>query len=131
MKRQDTSLKTRLKRFPVVIGSSVLFFFLAAAPMRVSSELSGFSMLGTTSSATNVLTLNFILSLGFNEFLLAVVGDWYKAQIKLRGGADTLVTSSPFRYFCHPNYIGEIIGWMALCLLFPVLELVFGLLTKK
>ena len=66
MKRRDALLKTRLKRFPVVIGSSVLFFFLAVAPMQVISGLSGFSMLGTTSSATNVLTLNSILALGFN-----------------------------------------------------------------
>mmetsp|Transcript_36436 Transcript_36436/g.43872 ORF Transcript_36436/g.43872 Transcript_36436/m.43872 type:complete len:384 (+) Transcript_36436:46-1197(+) len=131
MKRRDASLKTRLKRFPVVIGSSVLFFFLAAAPMRVSSGLSGFSTLVTTSSATKALTLNSILALGFGGFLLAAVGDWYKARIKLRDGADTLVTSGPFRYFRHPNYTGEIIGWTASCLLLPVLELVFGLLTNS
>jgi len=99
--------------------------------MRVSSGLSGFSTLVTTSSATKALALNSILALGFGGFLLAAVGDWYKARIKLRDGADTLVTSGPFRYFRHPNYTGEIIGWTASCLLLPVLELVFGLLTNS
>lgn len=62
------------------------------------------------------------LAIGFSGMLLAAVGDWYKSKIKVRDGADTLVTSGPFRYFRHPNYIGEMIGWTSLCLLTPALS---------
>mmetsp|Transcript_27294 Transcript_27294/g.31156 ORF Transcript_27294/g.31156 Transcript_27294/m.31156 type:complete len:346 (+) Transcript_27294:246-1283(+) len=112
MKRRDASFLERLKRLPIVTGCSALFFCMAAAPMRA---------LALVQPECNALTIS-TLAIGFTGFLLAAVGDWYKSKIKARDGPQKLVTSGPFRYFRHPNYTGEIIGWTCLCLLLPLMS---------
>lgn len=79
--------------------------------MRVLSLLGG--ELGPLATAS--------LAAGFSGFLLAAVGDWYKCKIKGTHGPQTLVTTGPFRFFRHPNYTGEILGWTCLVLLLPLL----------
>jgi steroid 5-alpha reductase family enzyme len=112
MKRRDAAFSERLKRLPVITGCSVLFFCMAAAPMRI---------LALTNPSGNALTTA-TLAVGFLGFSLAAVGDWYKCKIKARDGPDTLVTSGPFRYFRHPNYTGEMILWTCVCLLMPLVS---------
>lgn len=46
-------------------------------------------------------------------FGVATVGDVWKTLCKSRDGADTLVTSGPFRLLRHPNYTGELLLWTA------------------
>jgi len=113
MTRRDASLSERLKRLPVIIGCSVLYFCMAAGPMR---------SLALADPKSNILTLG-TLSVGFAGFLLAAVGDWYKAKTKARDGPQKLVTTGPFRYFRHPNYTGEMIGWTCLCVLLPMMSI--------
>mmetsp|Transcript_923 Transcript_923/g.2289 ORF Transcript_923/g.2289 Transcript_923/m.2289 type:complete len:398 (+) Transcript_923:91-1284(+) len=111
MKKRDASIAERLKRLPIITFCAVLYYFMAAAPMRVLSLLGG--ELGPLATAS--------LAAGFSGFLLAAVGDWYKCKIKGTHGPQTLVTTGPFRFFRHPNYTGEILGWTCLVLLLPLL----------
>jgi steroid 5-alpha reductase family enzyme len=46
---------------------------------------------------------------------MAALGDLTKSVGKARRGEDALITGGIFRFFRHPNYTGEIIGWTASC----------------
>jgi len=117
MKPRDASLAERLKRLPIIMACSLMYFCMAAAPMRTLMLVSSTSPTNNNGIMLGMATL----VVGFAGFLLAAVGDWYKSKIKARDGAHVLVTSGPFRYFRHPNYTGEIIGWTCSCLLLPVM----------
>eukprot|EP00536_Pseudo-nitzschia_multiseries_P003232 jgi/Psemu1/64040/estExt_Genemark1.C_480051 len=114
MKRRDDTLAQRLKRLPLILGCSALYYCMAAPAMKI---LALDNPAPTISNAA-------ALAVGIFGFGLAAVGDWYKSKIKARDGADTLVTSGPFRYFRHPNYTGEMIGWTSACILLPALSLI-------
>lgn len=120
MKRRDATLAERLKRLPLILGCSGLYYCMAGSPMKI---------LALDNPSTNVANAA-ALAIGFSGFLLAAVGDWYKSKIKARDGADTLVTSGPFRFFRHPNYTGEMIGWASLCILVPALSLRLSNLSR-
>eukprot|EP00532_Pseudo-nitzschia_australis_P009392 CAMPEP_0168179152 /NCGR_PEP_ID=MMETSP0139_2-20121125/9653_1 /TAXON_ID=44445 /ORGANISM="Pseudo-nitzschia australis, Strain 10249 10 AB" /LENGTH=367 /DNA_ID=CAMNT_0008098887 /DNA_START=83 /DNA_END=1186 /DNA_ORIENTATION=- len=112
MKRRDATLAERFKRLPIILGCSGLYYCMACCPMKI------LALDNPTTSVANAAAL----AIGFLGMLLAAVGDWYKSKIKARDGVNTLVTSGPFRYFRHPNYTGEMIGWTSLCLLTPALS---------
>jgi len=114
MKRRDATLKERMGRLPVAVGCSLLYFCMTVAPMRA---LAATGASGPCISAA--------LGVGAAGFLLAAVGDWYKARTKARDGPDKLVTSGPYRYFRHPNYTGEMLLWTCVCVVAPLLG-VFG-----
>ena len=101
MKRRDVTVAERLKRAPVIVGCSALYFCMAA-PLRVTALASG----GPTSAAAAV-------ALAFVGFGVAAAGDTIKTAVKAREGAGFLVTGGPFRWLRHPNYTGEIFGWSA------------------
>ena len=100
MKQRDASLVQRLRRAPVIVGCSLLYF-LMAAPLRITA-------LGHSSPSAA-----FAVALAFLGFAVAAAGDAIKSIVKARKGADHLVTSGPFRWLRHPNYTGEIFGWSA------------------
>ena len=102
MKRRDATARERLKRLPVVVGCSALYFTMAA-PLRVTAACAGHC--GVPAAAA--------VALAFVGFGVAAMGDLVKAYVKARDGADTLVTAGPFRWLRHPNYTGEMIGWAA------------------
>jgi steroid 5-alpha reductase family enzyme len=49
-------------------------------------------------------------------FLLGALGDLNKTVGKAWQGEDALITGGIFRFFRHPNYTGEVIGWVSSCL---------------
>ena len=49
-------------------------------------------------------------------FLLGAFGDLSKTLGKALKGEDALITGGVFRFFRHPNYTGEVIGWTSSCL---------------
>jgi steroid 5-alpha reductase family enzyme len=100
MKKRDATLAERLKRAPVIIGCSVLYFCMAA-PLRISALTQG------NAAAAGAVALAF---LGFG---VAALGDVWKTVVKARKGADFLVRSGPFKWLRHPNYTGECFGWTA------------------
>jgi len=109
MTRRDASMGDRLKRAPVVVGCSVLYF-LMAAPLRITARTSLSSSASLLASSPASLVS---LAAAFSGFGLAAWGDGHKSAVKAVRGPDTLVTTGPFRVFRHPNYTGEIIGWTA------------------
>ena len=46
-------------------------------------------------------------------FLLGAFGDLNKTIGKAIQGEDALITGGIFRFFRHPNYTGEVIGWLS------------------
>ena len=116
MKRRDDSLPKRLKRLPVITGCSFLYFCMAAGPMRILATVDP--------PATGPVLAT--LAAGFAGFVLAGIGDWYKARIKARDGPNKLVVTGPFRYLRHPNYTGDMLGWTCACLLPALLLLLSG-----
>merc|ERR1712032_1571013 len=104
MRRRDASVPERLKRAPVILGCSFLYFCMAA-PLRITTACSVLFRSGAPAAVAVVLVY-----LGFG---VAAVGDLVKSWVKARQGADTLVTVGPFRRLRHPNYTGEVFGWTA------------------
>jgi len=104
MKKRDASLGQRLKRLPLIIGCSMLFFLMAST-LRVSLYAS------TLQTNNSMLPSWIAVGISFFGFLLAAVGDWYKSVVKAKEGPDFLVTTGPYRFLRHPNYTGEMIGW--------------------
>lgn len=117
MKKKDATLVERLKRLPLLLAISGLYYCMAAAPMKIM-KLAEPSPL-----------INGLHGMGFLGFFLAAVADWYKSYIKVRDGPDKLVTTGPFKYLRHPNYTGEMIGWTFVCLLAPICNV--GSLAQK
>ena len=101
MKRRDASPLARLKRAPVIIGCSLLYYCMAA-PLRVTAMAPA----GTAAASAAV-------AVAFAGFGIAATGDIMKTIVKAREGKDFLVTGGPFRWLRHPNYTGELIGWTA------------------
>lgn len=102
MKRRDASLGERLKRAPVIIGCSLLYY-LMAAPLRITA------LAGPASPSAAIAAV----AVAFAGFGVAATGDIMKTVVKAREGKDFLVTGGPFRWLRHPNYTGELVGWTA------------------
>jgi steroid 5-alpha reductase family enzyme len=94
-------------------------------PLLVTSKLceglemfSGIQMglSGTGSVALLEQALRLCVLSTLSGFLLGAVGDMTKSVGKLIKGEDALITGGVFRFFRHPNYTGEVIGWVSSCL---------------
>ena len=127
MTRRDDDWVARAKRAPVIIGCSALYILLAA-PLRITARASQLSGAGSMAVLTPSLLSMLTLALVYTGFGLAAWGDWHKSVTKASSGPDTLVTSGPFRWFRHPNYTGEILGWTANVVL-ALVEAVVGAAT--
>lgn len=101
MKRRDATLVARLKRAPVILGCSLLYY-LMAAPLRVTA-------VAPAASAASAAAV----AVSFVGFGVAAAGDVIKTIVKAKEGKDFLVTGGPFRWLRHPNYTGELLGWTA------------------
>ena len=100
MKQRKASLSERLKRAPVIIGCSALYFFMAA-PLRVTALAHGGPL-------QYPLLAPMAIAMTFLGFGIAASGDIVKSAVKAKEGAAFLVTSGPFRWLRHPNYTGEL-----------------------
>lgn len=111
----------RMKRTPFLLSCTFLYFCLSC-PVLVTTKLcEGMSMscsLGLGGGLISILEQSLRLSviLALSGFLLGAFGDLNKSFGKMLKGEDTLITGGIFRYFRHPNYTGEVIGWTSSCL---------------
>ena len=112
---------SRFKRTPFIFSCAFLYFCMAC-PVLVTTKLcEGMSMscaVGLGGGLTTILEQSLRLSviLALSGFLLGALGDLNKSIGKMLKGEDTLITGGIFRYFRHPNYTGEVIGWTSSCL---------------
>ena len=90
-----------MKRAPVLIGCSLLYFLLAA-PLRV-----------TAAAPTHSKALQAAVTCTFLGFGVAALGDLQKLVTKSMKGKDHLVTGGLYKFLRHPNYTGEVFGWTA------------------
>mmetsp|Transcript_21209 Transcript_21209/g.44537 ORF Transcript_21209/g.44537 Transcript_21209/m.44537 type:complete len:510 (-) Transcript_21209:71-1600(-) len=112
----------RWKRTPFIVSCAVLYFCMVC-PLLVTSNLChglGMGMSttatanGMTKSLENMLRTSILASL--LGFVLGALGDINKSIGKAIQGEDQLITWGIFRFFRHPNYTGEVIGWVSSCL---------------
>jgi steroid 5-alpha reductase family enzyme len=61
-------------------------------------------------------SIRLFVILTLSGFLLGAFGDLNKSIGKMLKGEDSLITGGIFRFFRHPNYTGEVIGWVSSCL---------------
>ncbi len=111
----------RLKRAPFLISCAFLYFCMVCPILVTTKCCQGMSMScatglggGLASILDQSLRLSMILTL--SGFLLGAVGDLNKSIGKMLKGEDSLITGGVFRFFRHPNYTGEVIGWVSSCL---------------
>eukprot|EP00985_Skeletonema_marinoi_P008416 scaffold3803_cov105-Skeletonema_marinoi.AAC.4 len=112
---------SRLKRTPFLLSCTFLYFCMVCPALVTTKLCEGMSMScavglggGLASFLEQSLRLSVILAL--SGFLLGAVGDLNKSIGKMLKGEDTLITGGIFRFFRHPNYTGEVIGWSSSCL---------------
>ena len=109
---------SRLNRTPFLLSCAFLYFCMIC-PVLVTTKLcEGMSMSCGVGSEANLLlgaSLRLSVVLSFSGYLLGAVGDLNKIIGKMIKGEDTLITGGIFRYFRHPNYTGEMVGWASSC----------------
>jgi len=110
-----------LKRAPFLISCAFLYFCMVCPILVTTKCCQGLSMScatglggGLASILEQSLRLSMILTI--SGFLLGAVGDLNKSIGKILKGEDSLITGGVFRFFRHPNYTGEVIGWVSSCL---------------
>ena len=102
MVNRPATLQERLKRAPIILGCSFLYFCMLAS-LRVTATL-GTAMSGLPKIAVGLM---------YAGFVIAALGDTVKSIVKAKKGKDTLVTAFPHNLLRHPNYTGEFFGWTA------------------
>jgi len=109
----------RLKRTPFLISCAFLYLCMIC-PLLITGRLcEGMGMsLCAAGRASSILeqSLRVSVIMTLAGFLLGAFGDLNKTIGKLLRGEDALVTGGIFRFFRHPNYTGEVIGWSFNCL---------------
>ena len=124
----------RLNRTPFLLSCAFLYFCMMS-PLLITCQvcndismtippslLGGTSLLGLGGvggiSITSILELLLRSSIVMTllGFLLGALGDLNKTVGKAWQGEDALITGGIFRFFRHPNYTGEVIGWVSSCL---------------
>lgn len=113
----------RLSRTPFILFCAFLYGCMTA-PLLVTQKLFPVAPLyspGDSWAKTSMLAACCVTWFGF---ILGAVGDLTKSVVKASKGDDHLVTSGVYRFFRHPNYTGEVMGWTANCAaaLFAVLS---------
>jgi protein-S-isoprenylcysteine O-methyltransferase Ste14 len=120
----------RWRRTPFLASCAFLYFCMMC-PLLITSQVCGgdLSMMpscciagggGTSGGSRLVSVLESCLRCSvlttFLGFLLGALGDMNKTLGKKWKGEDTLITGGIFRFLRHPNYTGEVIGWISSCL---------------
>lgn len=111
---------SRLKRTPFLLSCAFLYFCMMT-PLLITSQIcEGMSMAcpGFSGGLVSILQQSIRLSVitALLGFLLGACGDMNKTIGKAIKGEDALITGGIFRFFRHPNYTGEVIGWASSCL---------------
>mmetsp|Transcript_15236 Transcript_15236/g.27673 ORF Transcript_15236/g.27673 Transcript_15236/m.27673 type:complete len:490 (+) Transcript_15236:54-1523(+) len=114
---------SRWKRTPFLISCAFLYFCMIS-PLLITSQLcGGIAMtcgpgLGLGGGLVSILEQSLRLSVvvALLGFLLGAFGDLNKTIGKALQGEDELITGGIFRFFRHPNYTGEVIGWTSSCI---------------
>jgi len=114
---------SRLKRTPFLLSCAFLYFCMMS-PLLITSQIcQGMSMacgpgLGLGGGFVSILeqSIRFSVAMALGGFLLGAFGDMNKTFGKAIQGEDALITGGIFRFFRHPNYTGEVIGWVSSCL---------------
>ncbi|KAL7528380.1 hypothetical protein ACHAXR_002416 [Thalassiosira sp. AJA248-18] len=117
---------SRWKRTPFLVSCAFLYFCMMS-PLLITSQLCdgvtmtcGPGLLGGlgTGGLVSILEQSLRLSVfgALFGFLLGAFGDLNKTISKAVQGEDALITGGIFRFFRHPNYTGEVIGWVSSCL---------------
>ena len=110
----------RLKRTPFLLSCAFLYFCMMT-PLLITSKLchgmsmSGPALLSLSSGAVPILehALRSTVIMALLGFLLGAFGDLNKTIGKAIQGEDALLTGGIFSFFRHPNYTGEVIGWVS------------------
>ena len=118
----------RLNRTPFLLSCAFLYFCMMS-PLLITCQVCNDismtippSLLGL--GGVGGISITFILELLLRSsivmtllgFLLGALGDLNKTVGKAWQGEDALITGGIFRFFRHPNYTGEVIGWVSSCL---------------
>lgn len=110
-KEKDTGWIGRvLNRTPFILSCSLLYAGLAA-PSLISTKIIEIGATPICDMALKVYKV--LVGLTWFGFSLGAIGDYTKSIVKGKKGPDHLVTGGVYRYFRHPNYTGEMIGWSA------------------
>jgi len=113
---------SRWKRTPFLISCAFLYFCMMTPLLITSRVCEGVGMAcggglvggGLVSALESSVRLSVVGAL--LGFLLGAFGDMNKTIGKALRGEDALITGGIFRFFRHPNYTGEVIGWNFSCL---------------
>lgn len=111
---------SRLKRTPFLVSCAFLYFCMMSPLLITTQMCEGMSMVFRPigKDLVNILetALRSTVMLSLLGFLLGAMGDINKTIGKAIKGEDALITGGIFRFFRHPNYTGEVIGWVSSCL---------------
>ncbi|KAL7512637.1 hypothetical protein ACHAXN_012697 [Cyclotella atomus] len=110
---------SRLKRTPFILSCAFLYYCMMCPLFVTSSLCDGIPMCrcgvgGPFAPLEQILRV--LVGLTLSGFLLGALGDFNKSLGKMINGEDALITGGVFRVFRHPNYTGEVIGWVSSCL---------------
>lgn len=110
---------SRLKRTPFILSCAFLYYCMMCPLLVTSTLCDGLPMCGCGAGGPVALleqALRVLVGLTLSGFLLGALGDLNKSLGKMLNGEDALITGGVFRFFRHPNYTGEVIGWVSSCL---------------
>ena len=108
--RQKQNILSKIaSRTPFVLGCAFLYAGLAT-PALVSAKMSDTAVVISSKKGLSLLYEILVCGTWFG-FGLGAIGDFNKSIMKALKGEDHLVTNGVYRFFRHPNYTGEVIGW--------------------
>ena len=108
---------SRLKRAPFIASCAFLYYCMMC-PLLVTSQVCNGLPMTTGSSQFSFLeqAIRVFVGLTLSGFILGAIGDLNKSIGKMMKGEEALITGGVFRVMRHPNYTGEIVGWVSNCL---------------
>jgi len=102
----------RINRTPFILFCAFLYGCMTS-PILVTQKLLAGAPLYSPGDGWAKISVLVACCVTWFGFLLGAMGDLTKSFVKARKGDDHLVTGGVYRFFRHPNYTGEVIGWTA------------------